>query len=274
MNKAISIGVAVCAAFATVWVLKPGDAQRASAPQRSAFLDGASIQVAVDGNCGTQADVSGSLVGGTADAGESPATSSPISAIATASAEEAPAGASTKQEEIAPPPGGTCGGHLEAALAEAAGASPAPAHGASSAAPAPAKENPVQKVRAPVVAAAAPAKPKPRRVQAPQVPPTAWWPASKTEGLNVLFVGEAAFGSAITVLTDGRFANADSANAHIHVRGPNAARVERRWQVATNPRMLLLPVAPGIYTVSIEPQFADASGRQLGSAPSGSVQVR
>lgn len=117
-------------------------------------------------------------------------------------------------------------------------------------------------------------KQKAQRVQPPKEPLTAWWPARKPDGLNVLFVGEAAFGSAISVLTDGHFDKAESANQHIKVRSASGTVISGRWQVSKNPQMLLLVVAPGVYKVSIQPELVDAGGRQAGAASSGLVYVR
>lgn len=117
-------------------------------------------------------------------------------------------------------------------------------------------------------------KPKPKPVLPPKEPLTAWWPARKADALNVLFVGEASFGSAISVLTDGQFENADSANERIEVRSSDGTIVKNRWRLATNRQMLLLIVEPGVYTVSIQSELKDAKGRQVSAASSGKVYVR
>lgn len=123
----------------------------------------------------------------------------------------------------------------------------------------------------PAAAPAARVQPKP---PAPVFSATAWWPDRRPDALNILFVGEASFASAISILTDGRFDDGSEVDRYIDVRDRHGRRVPHRWRVATNPRMLLLPVDPGVYTVTIQAQLADVLGRQAGIAADGTVRVR
>lgn len=261
MNRAAAaacVGLAALATFLTLKIVLPTPVPRVVAGlQPTVFLTGASVMIAVDGSCPVATDVHMPLLG-------------------TAILEDealVPAELEVATED--PLPGGSCGGDLDVAIADAAAASTdedgLPAPGLDIAA----SESPAALAATPVVAS-------PRlseKSHAQRTPPqaealTAWWPARKPDAFNVLFVGEAAFGSAISILTDGRFDDADSANAHIEVQDAAGRRVRRRWQVATNRKMLLLPVKAGIYSVSIRSEFADAQGRQTGTASSGAVYVR
>lgn len=224
--------------------------------------------VAADGTCHTTTDAGMPLLG----AGAPPADISRGPDMA-ASEGAAPEVINEVVEEAVVadrPAGGSCGGHLDQAIAVAA---PSPVIPDTL----PAREPEVARSEPATAPAESPrpaAKPRPRRAKPPTEPLTAWWPAPKADALNVLFVGEAAFGSAISILTDGTFDNADSANTHIEVKDAAGRRMNRRWQLATNRKMLLLPVEAGVYTVSIRSELADAQSRQTGTASSGAVYVR
>jgi hypothetical protein len=297
MNIVSAAVLAGFAALATVWILALQTSPSAPPPSvvahRSAFLEDRQVLVAAAGSCQTRTDVGESLLGeGDAGADDpAPVATAPDPALeASTTALEAPTAAPVPESEIATAPiPGTCGTRAspesgDAVLAETIGAD---ADGSNAAATP--SETDVAVDRAEPTREAAPAAetepqlrlaPEPRRraapkpVRPPKEPLTAWWPERKADALNVLFVGEAAFGSAISLLTDGQFDSAESANAHIEVRSAGGAVVDRRWQVATNRQMLLMLVEPGVYTVSIKPDFSDAKGRTAGTASSGQVYVR
>lgn len=274
MNLVVASVLAGLAALATSLLLEnvaptPTPAPRSAAVLApSVFLAGASVMVAADGTCHTATDAGMPLLGAGAPLTGAPPRSS------VAADEGAPAELINEvgEETVAvdPPPGGSCGGHLGEAIADAA---PPPVIPKTL----PAREPEVARSEPAAASAEVPrpaAKPRPRRAKPPAEALTAWWPARKADALNVLFVGEAAFGSAISILTDGTFDNADSANAHIEVKDAAGRRMSRRWQLATNRKMLLLPVEAGVYTVSIRSELADAQSRQTATASSGVVYVR
>lgn len=274
-----------CAALVTAWVLRTAPPSRppviAVASETSVFLADRYQQLVADGSCQMQSDA------GTALLAPLP-SDAPIEEAA--SAPDAVAGPDAAVEVAASAPlGGSCGGHLEPSAEHLAGSADdmtldpeptpevvdvePPAVAASDGGAEVAKKKVATETRR---ASSAPTadKPRPRRAQAPSQPLTAWWPASNADQLNILFVGEAAFGSAISVLADGEFENAESANAHVQVRTVDGARVERKWQLSTNRKMLLMSVGPGEYTVSIGADLSDAKSRTFGRTSEGRVFVR
>lgn len=119
------------------------------------------------------------------------------------------------------------------------------------------------------------AKPKPRAPKkAPAEAKVAWWPAKTPGKLNLAYAGEASFTKAIVLMFDGAFDNADSANQHIKVTPQKGGAVKGKWLLATgNKQMLLLDVAPGLYTVEIGEGLTDKGNRSLGAASSGAVFI-
>lgn len=122
------------------------------------------------------------------------------------------------------------------------------------------------------------AAPVKRRIQKSAPLPTnepavAWW-ASPEAALKIRFVGPASFGNAIALLAENAFSNLETANREIKVRDSQGQAVSAKWVQSTNPRMLLLSVAPGPYTVSIGAGLTDAAGKVIGKASEGPVYVR
>lgn len=279
MNIVSASALAGLAALATIWALTPDGPTPVAAPTGSlpvsgAFLEGRSVLLAVDGTCETRTDVGGSLLSSNGTDVEV-MTDAELDVAGTPEPE--PPVEAAVEAAMNAPIAGTCGGQpvggeTDAGVAMAEGATDEPSTDqAVGDEPDVAMLEPEPR---PTPAPVAPSKPKPQRAEPPKEPLTAWWPTARTDALNVLFVGEASFGSAISVLTDGRFDNTESANASIQVRHANGKTVNRRWQLATNRQMLLLPVQPGVYTVSIQPELTDAQGRRAGSASRGRVYVR
>lgn len=119
------------------------------------------------------------------------------------------------------------------------------------------------------------AKPKPQAPRkAPAEAKVAWWPAKVPGKLNINYVGEAAFTKAIVIVFDGAFDNADSANQHIKVTPKQGGKVNGQWLLAEgNKQMLLLSVAPGLYTVEVGAGLTDKGNRSIAAAAAGPVFV-
>lgn len=139
---------------------------------------------------------------------------------------------------------------------------------------------PVVETSAPAAEEAAPApKPKPKpKPRAPKKTPeeakVAWWPAKTAGKLNINYAGEASFTKAIVMTFDGAFDNADSANQHIKVTPKQGGKVNGKWLVAEgNKQMLLLNVAPGLYTVEVGEGLADKGNRTVAASATGAVFV-
>ena len=306
MNNLSAFALAGIVAMGTVWALKtfraPSAPEAASLPQ-GGFLEHRYVLVAAAGACGTQADVAQGLIGGeTAEAAVAESMQAEFASPSGASDAGSTVPPAAAVEVAAPEPvrvGGSCSGMQAQAPAEAGLPADEELRDGGlegAAAPDSAKISPIshdlepdpmpepEPVSESKAEPASVAKPAPVRepkseakrsvVQPPKEPLTAWWPAPKAGALNVLFVGEASFGSAISVLTDGSFESAESANAHVEVRSVDGGKVDRRWQLATNKKMLLLVVKPGVYTVSIRSGLTDAQGRRMESESSGQVYVR
>ncbi|HKY92913.1 MAG TPA: hypothetical protein VJM11_17810 [Nevskiaceae bacterium] len=130
-----------------------------------------------------------------------------------------------------------------------------------------------------VPAAAAPeASPAPAAAPAPAPAPKpaktkAWWPSRSEGKLNILDVRSGEFSKTIVIQTDGQFQSADAAASAIQVSGTNGQSVAQKWSLAANGKTLILPVAPGRYTVKIGTQLADASGKAVAKDSSGTVEV-
>lgn len=102
---------------------------------------------------------------------------------------------------------------------------------------------------------------------------SAWWPEVEADQLNIHFVGGANFVTAIAMLTDGRFLDGESANRHIEVEDQRGRKLRAAWVPAVNEQVLLMRVAPGLYTLRISPDFVDAQGKTLGRQATGRVFV-
>lgn len=288
----------VVSALATYWMLKGEDVLRAapSAPaaavvaEHSIFAGRPWLLVAEAGACNARSDASPSLMGASngqqeidpdravedqteAVAAEAIAASTPDSSPSSPTAQGL-GGSCGTQHLTAANPAGTSAPRESVAPSPPVEEPPTPAPSVEMDAPKSVPDSPKENVAVAAAPPRIPKKAKTHRVQPPKEPLTAWWPARKAGVLNVLFVGEAAFGSAISLLTDGRFETAESANQHIEVRSAAGTRVDGRWQVSKNTQMLLLVVEPGVYRVTIPPELVDAQGRQVGTASGGLVYVR
>lgn len=170
-----------------------------------------------------------------------------------------------------------------AGLPETAAAETAPAAAEPAPEPVPVTASepaPAPEMAAPVFEEAAPApKPKPKpKSRAPKKTPeeakVAWWPAKTAGKLNINYAGEASFTKAIVIMFDGAFDNADSANQHIKVTPKQGGKVNGKWLVAEgNKQMLLLNVAPGLYTVEVGEGLTDKGNRGVAAAATGAVFV-
>lgn len=163
----------------------------------------------------------------------------------------------------------------ESAPATASAPEPAMEMTASEPAPAPAPEFEAAPAVTAEPAPAPVSKPKPRAPKkAPAEAKVAWWPAKTPGKLNITYAGEASFTKAIVLMFDGAFDNADSANQNITVKPKKGGQVKGKWLVATgNKQMLLLDVAPGLYTVEVGAGLTDKGNRTIGAASSGAVFI-
>ncbi|MGQ0698326.1 MAG: hypothetical protein ACT4PZ_08790 [Panacagrimonas sp.] len=182
------------------------------------------------------------------------------------------AGAAEETMEVAPEPAAevvvaaapieTPAGETESGVGQTKSAAVAPPAEPAPAAPARVESN--EAVRA-EPAAATPSK---------LSTPASWWPAPRPGRLNLVYAGNLAGASSIVLMFDSGFAAADGADRHVQVTRSNGMPVVARWAVGKNRRMLLLPVSPGLYSVTVGPEMADAGGKTLGLPLSGKVLVR
>lgn len=100
-----------------------------------------------------------------------------------------------------------------------------------------------------------------------------WWMASVPGHLNVVYAGRVAELSAIALMFDGAFANAEAINQHVRVTRQDGTPTPGRWALGRNPRMVLLPARPGRYEVSVGAGLADATGRAVKTTQQGPVVV-
>lgn len=144
--------------------------------------------------------------------------------------------------------------------------------GGAGSAPAPSPEPPAMETASltPAPEAGLPRETAPARAETPP----AWWPAQDASKLNILRAGPAEFSKAITLLTDGSFDSAESANRNIEVSNGQGAAVPAQWKVAASKKLLILGVPPGRYTVKIGAGLKDASGKAVSAASSGPVHIQ
>lgn len=115
----------------------------------------------------------------------------------------------------------------------------------------------------------------PHRQSASRETSQVWWPATESGRLNLRFAGEAAFGQAIALLFDTPFADPASADAHIQVLNRAGTVLKGKWQVVkSNPQMLALKAAPGIYTIRIGSDLVASNGLRFKQDAEGKVLVR
>jgi hypothetical protein len=117
--------------------------------------------------------------------------------------------------------------------------------------------------------------PRPRLKKPPAEALKAWWPAAEAGKLNLRFAGEAAFGEAIALLFDAPFSEASSLAQHVEVKNRAGKTIEGKWQVVTsNPQMVALRVAPGLYEVRVGESLAAANGLRFQRTAQGKIFVR
>lgn len=118
-----------------------------------------------------------------------------------------------------------------------------------------------------------PAPPKPvKKAVAPGG--EAWWPGRAAGKLNIERVQGGAYSASIVIRTDGRFENAESANADVRVTRDGGSVVPAAWSVAADKKTLLLAVPAGRYKVEIGAGLKDSGGATVARASSGRVVVR
>lgn len=122
----------------------------------------------------------------------------------------------------------------------------------------------------------APVKPSATPLPATQAAITNWWEPVIDDRLSLVYAGSAAYTRAIVLMFNGAFDTGASANANIIITDSAGATVPGSWQVGTNnKRMLQFAVTEGgLYTVKVQRDLADRSGRILGRSLDGAVAVR
>ncbi|HEX4871681.1 MAG TPA: hypothetical protein VFV27_05140 [Nevskiaceae bacterium] len=104
---------------------------------------------------------------------------------------------------------------------------------------------------------------------------SSWWPQPVAGRLNLVYAGQAAFARAIVLLFDGGFQDASSADAAVKVLDSRGKPVKGRWEIGSNPRMLVFKVSNrGRYTLVVGQALADARGKALGQDLHGPVYVQ
>lgn len=173
--------------------------------------------------------------------------------------------------------------------ADDAGAEPPAEAQAAAPPPAPAAAAPAKPVAAAKPAAKPEAKPskpasKPVSKPADKKAPAAvasksapWWTsAGNATGLQVIYVGSAAFERAIVVMGNAPFANVSSAAQNIHISDASGKAVAGSWKLGSNNKaMLVFPVSKsGKFQVSVGAGLSDAKNRKLGQSVKGPIVVQ
>lgn len=162
----------------------------------------------------------------------------------------------------------------EAAVAETAPPSPSPAPAAAAAAPTKAA---VAKPSTQPGKAVANKPAEKKALAAVAGTPTPWWTSSGNgKGLQVIYVGSAAFERAIVVMGNAPFANTGSASQNIHVSDASGKAVAGSWKLGNNNKsMLVFPVSKsGRFQVSVGAGLSDAQNRKLGQSVKGPIVVQ
>lgn len=215
------------------------------------------------------------------DLAEDPAPAEPAPAAAAAPAEQADAAAHEAEPAAEP------------AAAPAASPTPAPAPApAAAAAPAPKPAAPAPKPEPKAAPVEQPAKPAPEKTEvasaAPatkepaKAPPAAdvikpWWPdPSKMPAhqLKLQYAGQVKDQKAIALL----FTSAvklETMQQYAQVKDAKGETIAAQWTTGRNPALAVLNgLAPGRYTVILQPQVADQKGYMLGVTLKGPVYVK
>lgn len=118
----------------------------------------------------------------------------------------------------------------------------------------------------------APAVRKPQAVDALD----AWWQKStaNTSAFGVQFVGQAADQPSLVIRLS-QLADPNVAAQHIKVKAADGSEVATNWQKGANDYVLVNPnLAPGRYTVSIDPGLSSSTGSTLGMALNGPIYIQ
>ena len=169
-----------------------------------------------------------------------------------------------------------------AAVAVAVFALAAPAQAVAAEAPAPV---PAQKAESEPLAngerfasSSAVAQPQAPVVRRPQAVDAldAWWQKSEASpsGFGVQFVGQAANQPSLVIRLS-QLADPDVAARHIKVKAVDGSEVAANWQKGASDYVLVNPnLAPGRYTVSIDPGLSSSTGSTLGMPLSGPIYIQ
>ena len=183
----------------------------------------------------------------------------PVPAPAAAPAEPAPVAAEPDPAPVEKP-----------AVTPAPAEAPAPA-----AAPAPAPEAPAAPAE---TSTAAPASaPAPAKPAADADAIKQWWPEPSTMPANQLklqYAGQVQGQAAIALLFTAPL-KLESMKEFASIRAANGEAVAGEWTLAKNPKMAVFGgLAPGRYTVILQPQISDQQGYMLGLTLKGPVYVQ
>ena len=240
---------------------------------------------------------------GRAVAAETASTTKPAEPVAVAQAaapapapaEEAPTEADLAEEPVpaqpapaAPPEQADAAAHE----AESEPATPDPATAAAAPAPPPQAEETPKAAEPPApkptpkavpaeqkteVASAAPATQEPAKAPPPADVIKPWWPDPSKMPANQLklqYAGQVKDQSAIALL----FTSAvklETLQQHAQVKDAKGQTVAAQWTAGRNPALAVLDgLAPGRYTVILQPQVADQKGYMLGVTLQGPVYVK
>lgn len=104
----------------------------------------------------------------------------------------------------------------------------------------------------------------------------AWWQKNNasTSGFGVQFVGQAADQPSLVIRLSA-LADPNVAARHIKVKAADGSEVATNWQKGANDYVLVNPnLAPGRYTVSIDPGLTSSTGSTLGMPLSGPIYIQ
>jgi len=104
--------------------------------------------------------------------------------------------------------------------------------------------------------------------------PAPWWGPGSYNRFGVEYVAQAA-GQKALVIRFSREVSVPDAGSHIKLLAKNGQAVDTRWQAGADARELLAPdLAPGRYTLTLDPQLASTGGESLGEALEGPTYIR
>ena len=221
-------------------------------------------------------------------AATAPAPAIIASAPAAAPAPAAPVETAPTEQDLAedPAPEPTPAPLPQADAAAAEAEPPAAEPVAAAPAPAPATAEPAPAAAAPEAAPTQTAKAEsPTAAPAPATAKPAaeadaikqWWPDPAKLPANQLklqYAGQVKGQGAIALLFSSAL-KLESVQQHVTVRSANGETVAAEWAIGKNPKLAVLGgLAPGRYTVILQPQIADQQGYMLGATLTGPVYVK